>query len=426
MDDFIRLAAGNRMLRIIALFAFGITATAALLAGCGGGNVTPLNPSSAQHAAERRHASVAYSVIHSFGGSAEDGSSPYAGLVNVNGTLYGTTEFGGANDDGTVFSLTPTPSGTETTLYSFVGAPYDGAEPLAGLINVNGTLYGTTYQGGGGSCGIHTGCGTVFAVTRSGVETVIHSFGQNSAFPEGKLIFVKGTLYGTALGGAYSHGTVFAIPRFGSERTLYSFAGSPYDGASPKAGLVNLNGTLYGTTFFGGANCGSSGGCGTVFSITPSGAEAALHSFAGGSDGANPPASLVFLKGTLYGTTAFGGANGYGTVFAIPRFGAYTVLYSFAGGTDGANPQAGLINVNGTLYGTTARGGTLCGSIGGCGTIFSITPSGTETVLHSFGGSAVDGGFPYAGLLKVKNTLYGTTVSGGANDAGTVFSLTPQ
>jgi uncharacterized repeat protein (TIGR03803 family) len=363
-------------------------------------------------------------VIYSFAGG-NDGANPQAGLLKVTGVLYGTTASGGANGHGTVFSLTPTPSGTETTLYSFAGYPYDGADPVASLINVNGTLYSTTSEGGGGNCGIRTGCGTVFSITPSGAETVLHSFGQDSAFPEAGLIKVKSTLYGTtASGGANGNGTVFAIPRFGLETTLYSFAGSPYDGANPKAGLVDVNGTLYGTTYKGGANCGSSGGCGTIFAITPSGAETVLHSFAGGGDGSNPPAGLIKVKSTLYGTTVLGGANGYGTVFAI-RFGLLTVLHSFAGGSDGANPRAGLIDVNGTLYGTTSGGGANCGSSGGCGTVFSITPSGTETVLHSFGGSPVDGANPYAGLINVKGTLYGTTVFGGANNDGTAFSLTP-
>ncbi|HKU80583.1 MAG TPA: choice-of-anchor tandem repeat GloVer-containing protein, partial [Candidatus Tumulicola sp.] len=198
------------------------------------------------------------------------------------------------------------------------------------------------------------------------------------------------------------------------------------DGSGPRATLVNVNGTFFGTTYGGGANCSSSGGCGTVFAISPSGAESVVHSFGAGSDGVHPAAGLVDVNGTLYGTTVYGGANGDGTVFAIPRFGPLTVLYSFAGGSDGASPRAGLLNVNGTLYGTTSAGGASCGTNFGCGTVFSITTSGTETVLHGFGGtSAADGANPYAGLVRLNGKLYGTTLFGGANNAGTVFSLTP-
>ena len=98
-----------------------------------------------------------------------------------------------------------------------------------------------------------------------------------------------------------------------------------------------------------------------------------------------------------------------GTVFTIAPSGTETVLYSFGPGSgDGANPVAGLINVNGTLYGTTLNGGT-----NGDGTVFSITPSGTETVLYSFGTGSQDGTSPFAGLANVGGTLYGTTNSGG-------------
>jgi len=204
---------------------------------------------------------------------------------------------------------------------------------------------------------------------------------------------------------------------------LHSFAGyNQGDGLEPEAGLINIKGTLYGTTSGGGANC-----CGTVFSITPSGTETVLHSFGGSGDGGYPYAGLINVKGTLYGTTVSGGSSsckhntlvGCGTIFSITPSGIERVLHTFAGGSgDGANPYAALLNVNGTLYGTTEEGG-----VHGHGTVFKVTPRGKETVLHSFGGSG-DGAHPYAGLINVKGTLYGTTARGGANNDGTVFSLT--
>jgi uncharacterized repeat protein (TIGR03803 family) len=100
-------------------------------------------------------------VLHSFGDT-PDGNDPNAGLINVNGTLYGTTSLGGAKNAGTVFSVTTT--GNEKVLHSFAGGS-DGKYPNAGLMNVNGTLYGTSLQGGGAGCPDHTGCGTGFAFT---------------------------------------------------------------------------------------------------------------------------------------------------------------------------------------------------------------------------------------------------------------------
>jgi len=142
---------------------------------------------------------------------------------------------------------------------------------------------------------------------------------------------------------------------------------------------MSVNGALYGTTESGGTDCHDNGiGCGTVFSISPSGSEKVLYAFKGGSDGEAPFADLIYFRGALYGTTAFGGGsgcngNGCGTIFKLAPDGTETVLHAFAGGNDGASP-AGLINIDGTMYGTTGSGGgTGCGGTG-CGTVFSITP----------------------------------------------------
>ena len=216
----------------------------------------------------------------------------------------------------------------------------------------------------------------------------------------------------TGGGGASNRGTVFSITKSGSKTVLHSFGGSG-DGAGPEGDLVNVDGTLYGTTSDGGGCVYLSAGCGTVFSITPSGTETVLHRFAGGSsDGSDPVAGLTNVSGTLYGTTAGGGPNGFGTVFKITTAGKEKVLYFFAGGTDGNDPSADLSNVNGTLYGTTSGGGAH-----NYGTVFQVTTSGVESVLYRFAGGT-DGIGPQASLLDVNGALYSTTKDGGANDRG--------
>lgn len=411
---------------------FAAVILAVVVVGCGGGS-TPLNPSPAgPSAAERTQVRPAYSLLYSFKGGINDGRDPHAGpLVNVKGTLYGTTIYGGGvcHDrcfGGTVFAITT--SGGETVLHSFEVGSGDGKNPRAGLVNVKGTLYGTTVHGGTASCY----CGAVFSVTLSGAETVLHSFaGKPDGFgPDAGLLGVGGTLYGTTInGGTANDGTVFAITSSGTETVLHSFAGNP-DGAHPYAGLINVNGTLYGTTTSGGA-CSSRGGCGTVFAITPSGAETVLYSFKGGSgDGKYPTqADLLDVNGTLYGTTKHGGTNDRGTVFSLTTSGQEAIVHSFGGSGDGVFPYGGLLDVSGTLYGTTSNGGSVScgvryGDIHGCGTVFKITTSGNESVLYSFG-TPKDGRYPYAGLTSVNDTLYGTTTAGGAHNAGTVFSLSP-
>jgi uncharacterized repeat protein (TIGR03803 family) len=316
-----------------------------------------------------------------------------------------------------------------TVLYSFAGSSSsDGEQPEASLIqDSNGNFYGTTEAGGA------NGAGTVFKITPSGTESVLHSFtaGSDGAGPQASLIQGSdGTFYGTTdLGGPHEDGTVFSMTSAGTETALYSFAGGSSDGQNPQASLIQgSDGNFYGTTAFGGANghSGGANGDGTVFKITPSGTETVLYSFAGGSsDGSLPAASLIQgSDGNFYGTTEAGGAHGDGTVFKITPSGTETVLYSFAGGSsDGSLPAAGLIQgSDGNFYGTTEAGGA-----GTVGTVFKITPSGTETVLYSFAGGSSDGSSPGAGLIQGSDgNFYGTTLLGGANEAGTVFKVTPS
>ena len=372
-------------------------------------------------------------VVYSFAGGV-DGAIPEAGLVDVSGKLYGTTQSGGTSSVGTVFSVDPH-TGIETVLYSFTGGA-DGGDPRPSLINLSGTLYGTT-SGGGAS-----GFGTLFSIDpRTGTETVLYSFAGSptDGLGGGGLVSVGGTLYGTTFYGGASVcsgsgcGTVFSFDlHTGTETVMHSFSGGA-DGASPTDGLVAVSGLLFGTTYGGGgAGCGGSG-CGSVFSVDSlTGAEAVVHSFSGGADGARGTAGLAKLRGLLYGTTLIGGGAGCGgigcgTVFSFdPVGGTEKVLYSFTGGVDGDAPEAGPINVKGTLYGTTyVGGGAGCGG-SGCGTVFSFDPlAHSETVLHSFAGGG-DGQNPSGRLFAKGKKLYGSTEQGGGagcggDGCGTVF-----
>lgn len=373
-------------------------------------------------------------TLHSFG-SGTDGRNPYAGLTVANGVLYGTNAGGGAHDRGAVFALDPK-TGAEKVVYSFgtQGGNTDGELPVAGLIDVKGLLYGTTEDGGA------SGRGIVFALDpNKGKEKVLYSFCSQAncpdgAYPEASLTYVNGTLYGTTIfGGAANDGTVFAIdPKTGTERIVYSFCSQAKcaDGIWPVAALIDVKGTLYGTSYGGGNT-----NWGTVFALDPAtGAETVIYSFCINqdcTDGRAPYAGLIEMKGTLYGTTEFGGTNclangGCGIVFAIdPAAHTEKVLYSFCSAqncSDGAYPQANLIAVNGKLYATTEAGGS-----SNWGTVFAIDPAtGKEKVVYSFcGQNYADGALPYAGLIDVHGTLYGTTEYGGAYAYGAVYAVTP-
>jgi uncharacterized repeat protein (TIGR03803 family) len=292
-------------------------------------------------------------VLHSFG-DGSDGAYPIAGLIGVNGILYGTTPFGGKSGDGTVFSINPK-TGTEKVLFDFNG--HDGTYPYSRLLNVDGTLYGTTYEGGAGNRG------TVYSVTTSGTQKVLYSFtgrtrggSSDGASPIADLISVDGTLYGTTdQGGKSGVGTLFSLnPTTSAKTTLHEFSGS--DGVNPWARLLNVKGTLYGTTQGGGTK-----GDGTIFTLVPpakgrASAFSVLHNFTG-SDGGRPRAGLTDFDDELYGTTSYGGASDRGTVYNISLKGALGLAHSFAGGSDGADPWADVLLEDNVLYGTTRKGG---------------------------------------------------------------------
>ncbi len=291
-------------------------------------------------------------------------------------------------------------------------------------------------------------------------ETVLHAFDPNPGglHPYSGLISdTAGNLYGTtAVGGTYNVGAVFELsPRQGggwTQKVLHSFNNNGSDGYLPYASLIfDAAGNLYGTTAGGGtgSECTGSPGCGTVFELSPghggSWTETVLYSFDMGH-GAWPFAGLIFdAHGNLYGTTVGGGAYWQGTVFELsPGHGGSwteTVLYSFAGGADGEALYDGLIfDTAGNLYGTTYYGGGSTACLGGCGTVFKLTPTGggnyTEAPIYRFQGSR-DGEYPNSGVIMDSGgNLYGTTQYGGTGSecsgydrwhggCGTVFELSP-
>lgn len=210
----------------------------------------------------------------------------------------------------------------------------------------------------------------------------------------------------------------FVATQFSQAQTfsvLYNFGGAA-DGGDPYAGLMrDADGNLYGTVGYGGTAY-----AGGVYKVDASGNETMLYSFTGGADGAYPISTLVRdSAGNLYGTTTQGGSAGSGVVFKVDASGNETVLHNFTGGTDGTDPVGGLVlDAAGSLYGTTGQGGT-----SNCGVLFKLSPTGKETILHSFTGAANDGKYPsYTSvLMDAAGNIYGVTEEGGSSGHGVVY-----
>jgi uncharacterized repeat protein (TIGR03803 family) len=394
-----------------------------------------------------------FKTLYSFTGQ-PDGANPWAGVVIAqDGGLYGTTSSGGTSNLGTVFELVPSTtqgaSWTETVLHDFTGS--DGANPWAGVVIAKGgVLYGTTHAGG------TSNSGTVFRLMPPSspggawTERVLHDFAVRDGFnpAAGVVIGSGGVLYGTTSSSGPS-GTVFSLTPPAApggawtEAELQTFESN--DGAVPFAGLViGSGGVLYGKTIgtIESRVClAPDAECGVVYSLTPplspgsAWTETLIYNLPCVSPLTSPGYAgggvAIGSGGVLYGTDRCGGGDG--TVFSLTPpaspGGAWTetTLYSFnGGGSYGALPLGVVIGPNGVLYGTTYSGGT-----SNNGSVFSLTPPAspggawTESVLHDFTGGG-DGSAPQAGLVISKNgVLYGTTSSGGASNAGTVFELKP-
>lgn len=355
----------------------------------------------------------AFSVVYN-----DDGDSPDGNLIQASdGDFYGMAKNGGSANAGVVFKITA--GGAETILHSFAGGTTDGENPMGSLVQASdGDFYGMTQYGGTADNGV------VFKITPGGTETVLYSFAggtTDGAEPQGKLIQASdGVFYGmTTYGGSSGDGTVFKITPAGAETVLHSFAGGATDGAYPQGSLIQAtDGNFYGMALVAGSN-----NDGLVFEITPGGAETVLHSFTGGTtDGARPYGSLIQASdGSFYGMTILGGASNDGVVFEISPAGAVTVLHSFTGATtDGGSPYGSLIQAaDGNFYGMTYKGGS-----SEFGVVFNITPAGAESVVYSFGGGTADGGLPTGDLIQASDGhFYGMTAEGGSDSEGTVFVL---
>lgn len=325
-----------------------------------------------------------YSVLYSFQPMTTslgnpDGRWPSMALTAAtDGSLYGTTPYGGSSDGGVVFhylTSTGTTSGL-SVLRNFVGNDADpnGSQPEAGVaIGLDGLIYGTTQYGGT----VSPDDGTVFKVGSDGSNfKVLKSFGNatKATLPDGQLLAASdGKLYGvTQYYSGSPGGALYRIAPSGSGFVILhkfnlSTEGEFYYVGTVPGVIEGSDGYLYGATMNGG------GGEGAVYRVAKNGTGfKILHHFAVlGSGGKNTGGGRVHTPvifgsdGLLYGATQLGGANGNGTVYRMAKDGTgFTTLYEFpalSGGTNatGALPTGSVaFNSQGQLCGTAYEGGT--------------------------------------------------------------------
>jgi uncharacterized repeat protein (TIGR03803 family) len=398
-------------------------------------------------------------VLFSFTNSAE-GSDPEAGLIfDKAGNLYGTTVYGGADNSGTVFELSPSANGwQETILHSFRRGGKDGSVPYASLVmDGAGNLYGTTSAGGGhqNECGGEfTGCGTVFELspTKGGWrETILYNFPnfKDGKYPASALALDSaGNLYGTTYyggintcaGGVGRCGVVFKVShgsRGWHESVIYNFCSlsNCADGSNPDGPVIlDRSGNLYGEALLGGdPSCND--GCGTVFRLTPSksGWKAdVIYSFTGQTDGEEPFAGLVLDRaGNLYGKNGGSVEAPGGSIFELKHSKAgwqLTTLHNFDFGKGGDVPNGPLtLDKAGNIYGTTGYGGSGMG-VNGNGVVFKLVPfrgdRWKEKLLYTFPADCSSGCNSSAGVIRDgRGNVYGT--SGLAGSYGAVFEVIP-
>jgi uncharacterized repeat protein (TIGR03803 family) len=353
-------------------------------------------------------------VLHAFDGA--DGAAPQGSLIQSGSFFYGMANTYGKYEFGTVFRAGIDGTGFQV-LHAFGGGSADGQYPQDSLVLGGSTLYGTTEYGGAYDYG------TIFKINTDGTGyTILHSFADEAdgKYPFGSLILYGSKLYGLASeGGAYYYGTLFVINTDGTGyAVLHDFKGGPSEGEWPRGTLLLVGSTFYAMTTYGGAYAH-----GTIFKINMDGSGfALLHSFAGSPrDGAASEGTLSISGSILFGTTLEGGGVNLGTVFKINTDGSgFRILHSFDGWpTEGNYPTKSLTFVGSVLYGMTEWGGAHKK-----GTVFKLSKNGTGyAIVHSFSGGVLDGIAPFGGLLGDKQRLYGMTAFGGAWDRGTIFRL---
>ena len=380
-------------------------------------------------------------------------------VAGSDGFLYGTTIRGATNGYGGVFRLSTAGAYVQvrdfdTTTYSGNYAAVIQSAPgvLAGVTNgrygpnvgavfslsttgtppvvltnfkttTGKTPSGPLTEGSGGNLFSTTtyegDSGTVYRVTPAGVVTPLQEFtyaGTVGQAKGGVTLGSDGLLYGLSEGSSGNNGVAYKIPQSGGSATVVKTFTAYSEGSKPRGQLVQAaDGNFYGVTMQNG------GGYGSVFKMTPAGALTPVFGFDNGAGGGYPTGTLTLASnGQLFGATSQGGSSDRGTLFRVipgasPTFATITTFIN----TNGQVPTGVLFAAaDGNMYGTTQSGGT-----NNRGTLFKLTPAGVHSVFGNLGTTSA--AKPSGAVVRTSaGEFFGVTSEGGANAVGCVYRVT--
>lgn len=359
-----------------------------------------------------RAAAIDVQALHA--NTAKEGEVLGRLVAGPDGMLYGTSYLG-KHGKGAIFRLDA--GGQYQTLHDFDGS--DGDIPRGVTVGPDGHLYGVTFRGGA------FGWGVVYRIGTDGRFKLLHSFshaGSDGGSPNAALLLASdGLLYGTtSIGGAWDRGTVFRMKPGGQLKVLHEFGSIDHDGSGPNDRLVEgSDGLFYGTTLGGGDEC-----CGTVYKMHRNGQLQVLHSFwFDGRDGYSPDAGVTEGPDRwFYGVVGGHRLNRRGLIYRVDSRGRFEVVHDFPppGELNGREPRVALtLGRDGRLYGSTSSGGA-----NAAGTIFRLDVNGAVTTLYHFDPSSEVGAFADNPLVEVADGEFvGTTLGAGEFNRGSIFRL---
>jgi uncharacterized repeat protein (TIGR03803 family) len=348
-----------------------------------------------------------YSRKYNFN-EATTGKSPAGGLTFYNGKLWGTTVYGGLNDNGTLYSYDPA---THTFSKKKDMESVDLGHVYSRLTVLNNKLYGSAFRDGASDI-----FGGIFEYNPA-TDVLVNEFDYDGYTAHFHIEFTayNGKLYATSVtGGQSGEGVIFSFdPSTDTYQELVQLAEKNlHNGSGPL--------TFYNNKFYGLALDKGDYGKGALFSYDPVTTNFISHVHLGGPELLQPTGPVLHYNNKLYGTASFGGDHQRGGIYEYDlATGIYSVKKSFPGTIGTYYDQGGLTLYNNKFYGVTHYGGTHQ-----LGTLYEYDPATNDLVIkHNF--ETATGSWPHSNLVAFNGKLYGMCINGSTNNYGNIYEFDP-